>query len=62
MAYVDVCPPAHTCPRTRFRLTYVLRNPTSALALSDLTDHNGETIHFDFISGWDEESLLKSMR
>jgi hypothetical protein len=23
----------------------------------DSTDHGGETIHFDFISGWDEAAL-----
>jgi hypothetical protein len=34
-----------TCPplNSNTVVTYVLRNPTSTLALSDLTDHNGET-------------------
>jgi hypothetical protein len=61
-----VCPPTHPrpLPELRFVVTYMLPDApiTDDLALSDLTDHNGETIHFDFISGWDEESLRKSLR
>jgi hypothetical protein len=32
-------------------------DPRGELALSDPTDRGGESIHFDFISGWDEAAL-----
>lgn len=59
------CPSTHpvVLPELRFVVTYRLPRDdlTGALALSDSTDHDGTTIHFDFISGWDEGTLADKL-
>jgi hypothetical protein len=55
-----VCPDTHpvALPELRFVVTFMLPDEIKGpLVLSDSTDHGGETIHFDFISGWDEAAL-----